>query len=210
MSSSPNYQSSPKCHHRLNVIIAPVSSSPNVIAQIASSPKWASPILSSPKCHHRHHRPNVIIAQMASSLKCHHRPNAIIPIILKCHHRPNAIIAQCHHRPKPSVFIFALSSFNVFDCYTTHPPPYYFSFYTLISLLDVSWCVKLDGSCNQQQKCWIILSKLRSSGHMQLFKISCITCLSALKETDHWLERQKKKKDLIWLFSQLYLIIFQC
>ena len=27
---------------------------------------------------------------------------------------------------------------------------------------------------------------------MQLFKISCITCLSALKETDHWLERQKR------------------
>ena len=38
----------------------------------------------------------------------------------------------------------------------------------------------------------IILSKLRSSGHMQLFKISCNTCLSALKETDHWLERQKR------------------
>ena len=141
---------------------------------------------SSPKCHHR---PNSIVAQMSSSPKCHHRPNAII---LKCHHRPNAIITQCHHRPKPSVFIFALWSFNVFDCYTAHPPPYYFSFYTLISLLDVSWCVKLNGSCNQQQKCWIILSKLRSSGHMQLFKISCITCLSALKETDHWLERQKR------------------
>ena len=137
-----------------------------------------------------HHRPNAqIIAQMPSSPKCHHPQMSSSP---KCHHRPNATIAQCDHRPKPSVFIFALSSFNVFDCYTTHPPPYYFSFYTLIFLLDVSWCVKLDGSCNQQQKCWIILSKFRLSGHMQLFKISCITCLSALKETDHWLERQKK------------------
>ena len=27
---------------------------------------------------------------------------------------------------------------------------------------------------------------------MQLFKISCITCLSALKETDHWLKIQKR------------------
>ena len=27
---------------------------------------------------------------------------------------------------------------------------------------------------------------------MQLFNISCITCLSALKETDHWLEGQKR------------------
>ena len=135
--------SSLQCPHR-----------PNVIAQIASSPKWhhrpniiIAQMPSSPICHHRS---NVIIAHMASSFKCHHRPNAII---LKCHHRPNAIIAQCHHRPKPSVFIFALSSFNVFDCYTTHPPQYYFSFYTLIALLDLSWCVKLDGSCNQQQKC---------------------------------------------------------
>ena len=146
---------------------------------------------------------------MPSSPKCQYRPNAII---LKYHHRPNAIIAQmpsssnvisaqiqsspkCHHRPMPSspkaISIHFLHC-GASMCLTAHPPPYNSSFYTLISLLDVSWCVKLDGSCSQQQKCWIILSKLRSSGHMQLFKISYITCLSALKETDHWLERQKR------------------
>ena len=152
---------SPKCHHRPNGIIAQMTSSPkchhlpNVIIIIAEMP-------SSPKCHHR---PNAIIAQISSSPKCHHHPNAIIahmpspkchhrpmPSSPKCHHRSSAIIAQmpasprCHHRPNaviaqmPPVFMFALRSFNVFDFYTAHPPPCYFSFYILISLRYIMVC----------------------------------------------------------------------
>ena len=48
----------------------------------------------------------------------------------------------------------------------------------------------------------------QSWGHIVIcifyFKKSCITCPGALKETDHWLEWHKN--DLVWLFSQLYLV----
>ena len=154
--------SSPKCHHRLKSIIAQMSSSPNchhrstaIIVLLSSQPKCL-------------HRPNVFIAQMSSSPKCHHRPNVFISQMLtspQCLHRSNVAIAQMS-----SIFIFALwtlygASMWLTIILPTHLPCY-FSVYTLTFHLDIPSCIKLDESCNQQQKCWIILSKLRLSGYM--------------------------------------------
>ena len=212
-----------KCYHRPNVFIAQILSLPKghhrpngIITQMSSSPQChhrsnviIAQMSSSPKCHRR---PDIIIAQRASSSKCHHRQNVIIAqssTSPKGYHRPIVIIAQmswspkCHHRPNV-ISIFVLWSFNVFDYYTAHAPPILFlSLYLDISFRYIMVCtVRLDLAISNRN----VESFFKSWNHLVIcnyLKKLCITCLSTLKETDHWLEWQKRFSMVIFIFNRI-------